>query len=1224
MPELLEAELSLDLASAQRDIESLGRDTEESLTSAIEAFADKFSSTASDLPSIEPTIETGGITSDLTSAIDEGIGAADTQVALDLDTSEAQSSLDALSDTPLDIDVTEAAESIESLNDIQLAFDLDLTDAQSSVDALGSSLSDAGGLGGGFDAVDQAGQELSDTLGDLEDQGEDTGDALGKTSNVSTTLATAFSAARGDGQKLISDLSQIKGGFGGAVAGATALTAGFVALFQAGSRSIEAMERVQVVLGENADQIERLDVGGLSGELGKLAVQAGVSGGQLRIAAANIAQVGISSGATKGQVIETANNVNALALRAVALNPALGEAGAVAERMNMVLGRGGRFLTRYGIDLNIAEINARALADTGKSTVRELTQFERTTAGAALAVEKLGTSLGKDFQRGTEQSTVRLKSMSAELRSAFAGAGKPLVEPTIQAFDSLTEIATELSSVLGIVGQSALPAVAAILAGIGTLAIPLGLIADAFGAIPTPVLTAVAAFYAFRLVMSGTEGLIASSAVKMLDWGKNAKVGGDAITAVGGHVANFSDKMEKNVGHLAGAAAGALIAAQSFDQMGVSAEGTITGIAGMALAGSQIGAIFGHPAIGAGIGAAVGGIVSLGKALFDTGESTEEMNAKIAELSQSITGLGAAKASQKFLDEIGESAESMGEKFLLASKDAQTYARETGKPLSTANGIIVDAKNQVEEFRQKFRILAEENPAQAKRVAEGLRGIRDEAGRGFPTEQLVYMNKALGEGEKAHRRHAENAREDARANEEVAGTTTKASQAQDIQKKSLDQLTSSVSASIAGWQQLSSTITSSITESVPQAGAVFDQFTASVQRSFGDAAVGSIESYVEALDGSVTGTQQWLAEVQYLVGAGLEGLAALALSQGPEVGHNLVTSLQSTDPEYIEAWNAKLEQGNVALAQAQVDAEALGRQIGEAVRQGVVPSMDSLIGDLQTKAAQIGEWSAGVTWLVEQGLLGLAAVVSQQSPEIGAPLIAALKANTQEQLNEWNVQIVNQQDYLNESNAAIAAATPVIAGSAGTMGTLAASRFDAGVKGMAPAAQIAIGSTAGVMDQSSSILGSPAHIAGLTVGSQMGAGIYRGLHAWADDIADEAARIVRDAEAAAREEARSASPSRLFAELGGDLAAGVAVGMREDTPLVVREAEMIVQRAAAAAAPTPPTSIDPIVNVSVNPRVEVPAGVGSGGSTQIGPIYMESSDPEAVAREIEWRRKYGG
>lgn len=647
MADELGAELSLDLDSARREIEGLRRDIEDELGRAIDSFSDDYERAVNSLPEIKPDVDSDAVTSELnravqstdaelevsaderalTSSIDEAVGATQPILEVAVDGDPLSASL---------IDVVEHThpEFTPELNttDIQRALG-DLEGAATGLD-----------LGAGFDDAALQGQELADVLGDLDTQSQESGDGLGAVSNVSTTLATAFSAAKGEGRKLISDLAQIRGGFGGVAAGALALGAGFTALFQAGERSLQSVERATVVLGDGAARIENINVGGLSGPLSELAIKAGVSGGALRDAATSAAQVGLSSGKSIPEVTEFANKVNALALRAVALNPALGDAGAVSQRLNTVLARGGRFLARYGIDLTSAEITTRALADSGKTAVRDLTLFERSVAGADIAVEKLGSTLGTDFERGAATTTVRLRSIRAELNAAFASAGKPLVEPTVDSFEALAQAGAATSVALGNLGKAVLPVVAAGLTTIGEAA---SVVADTINTIGPGAVIAGGALLLLRSRIAGvfTELTVARRSGSLID----AIGGGSELQATGGRLTILKENVKglwQNLDTLGGRSVIAIGALTGLDQ-GLQALGTSTEELGIQFitTGAAIGFAFGGPegaAVGATIGLLAQSFDDLFNAQTDLQKATADTDAQFKKAKASSGDLRAA------------------------------------------------------------------------------------------------------------------------------------------------------------------------------------------------------------------------------------------------------------------------------------------------------------------------------------------------------------------------------------------------------------------------------------------------------------------------------------------------------------------------------------------------------------------------------------------------------
>lgn len=613
MADELGAELSLDLDAARREIESFRRDVEDELDRAVRTFADSYEDTVNRLPTIEPEIESQIVTDELNRAI----AAADTELAVETDgaaiTSDINEAVGATEavvqvDTgPMTAEIIDAVESTHPT----IEPEIDTAAARASLEDLAQAFESGEVEGTALSTADFRAQELADSLSDVTDAGNETRDTLGAVSNVSTTTATAFSAARGDGSKLFSLIGQMNPSMK-ALAGTTlGVAAGFTALFQAGQANVASFERANQVLGQSADLIERIDVGGLSGDLGDLAARAGSSDNALRNAASSASQMGLASGKSTAEVADFANKVSALALRAVAMNPALGDAGNVAERLNTVLARGGRFLNRYGLDLTAAEITLRALADTGKTSVADLTLFERSVAGADIAVEKLGASIGRDFETGTQQATLRLRALKTAIGDAFAEAGAPLIAPTIEGLESLAEASTGVSEILGQIGRTVIPPIAAGMESLGGTA---STAAEALGLIPSEVL-AIAA------------GLL------VLD-----RATGRSIRSFGDLRAGAALAMETVAGRSV-AALGAMVA---LDQ-GLQALGTSTEELGVQFitTGAAIGFAFGGPG-GALAGGLIGGIAQAVTAESDLARATREIDEAFRVAEQSSEGLGEA------------------------------------------------------------------------------------------------------------------------------------------------------------------------------------------------------------------------------------------------------------------------------------------------------------------------------------------------------------------------------------------------------------------------------------------------------------------------------------------------------------------------------------------------------------------------------------------------------
>ena len=317
-------------------------------------------------------------TSDVEGAIDEVTG--DVEVGVDADTSDAEAAIDGIEDSEATVTVT--TEGVE--------------DAQAQVDQLADSTSKLG------DAAQGA-------LGGMGGVGGAAGGAAGALG--ATALAGAGAAA------------------------------GLFSFAQAAIDAESAEQRFELTTGSLGGELRTIDVGGISGDIGELALKLGSSDEAMLNATSSFVTFAQSTGAADDEIVTASGDINALALRAVALNPALGDAGAVAERMTNALARGGRATTAFGIGLTSAEINARAMADTGKTNTTELTQFEKAAAGAAIAVERLGNSMGEDFTDGAENARTEWNRMTESLGEAQEQIGGSM----LPAIENITEAVTELA-----------------------------------------------------------------------------------------------------------------------------------------------------------------------------------------------------------------------------------------------------------------------------------------------------------------------------------------------------------------------------------------------------------------------------------------------------------------------------------------------------------------------------------------------------------------------------------------------------------------------------------------------------------------------------------------------------------------------------------------------------------------------------------------------------------
>lgn len=415
---------------------------------------------------------------DVTQSIDQAVAGADTSTTVTADASQVTTDIDQAvtsADTSVTVDaitagVTEEINQAISEADTTVTVEADTSGASSSLDDLTSSAKGAesalGGAALGAAQVQAAG-------------GLAKGEVAGLGGALSATVPEAALATAG----IVT------------VAGVTH------ALFQAALDSDTAVARLNKTFGDMAPVIEGTHIDGFASNLTLLAQNAGQDDEALRLAAARIGDIGNSSGIAAPKVADTTQQILLLATRAAVLNPTLGQAGDVAERLTSALARGGRFAAQYGISLTASEIAARASADAGGKAATELTVYEKAAAGAALATEQLGSKLKSDIVEGAKGTEISIRAVKEEFKNAFEELGKPLLATVVESLHAGQPILLDVSKTFASLAVDIMPLVLAALKAIGPpvhevsvllqllLAI-LHPVIDLLAAIPTPILSA--------------------------------------------------------------------------------------------------------------------------------------------------------------------------------------------------------------------------------------------------------------------------------------------------------------------------------------------------------------------------------------------------------------------------------------------------------------------------------------------------------------------------------------------------------------------------------------------------------------------------------------------------------------------------------------------------------------------------------------------------------------
>lgn len=527
MPEPLEESLSFDISAALQGIGQL----DDALQAVVATFQTglgdaliALSSAGSDIPPLADTLDVAGLGTSIDATIADALDAPRPPLEIDANPVDVQ----------IDGDTTQATQAIAALDStpVTLEVDADTAGAQDSIDQLGQSATDAvGGSGTGG----KGGEGLSGLEGAV----------LG--------IKAASGAASGSTGELTAGLGELGGASTAVAIGGGAAFAAFLGETTSLAADAQAQnKRFTETFGGLADAVKSIDVGGLNISLEDLGKQSGTTNADLEATASRIGLLGQSSGASNPTIVSTTQNLLALGATLSVNNPRLGDAASVTDRLTNAFARGGRALAPFGIALSSAQINAEALSETGKTTAADLTLFEKSTAGANLALATFGDTLGTKFASGAQNAQVQFRALKTQLEETLVAVGGPLLQPLVAGFTSLLPVAEATGKVLGGVAQIVLPffkdlgpllapvagglsLVATGLGGIGDLLAPLdstlGEVVIGIGALAIAARLAIPALIEFA-----TAGDLALGPVGWVALGATALAGlGGAMDLLGGH-----------------------------------------------------------------------------------------------------------------------------------------------------------------------------------------------------------------------------------------------------------------------------------------------------------------------------------------------------------------------------------------------------------------------------------------------------------------------------------------------------------------------------------------------------------------------------------------------------------------------------------------------------------------------------------------------------------------
>lgn len=230
-----------------------------------------------------------------------------------------------------------------------------------------------------------------------------------------------------------------------ALAGAAGFAYAAKKAFDLGAAVEETGSKFRTVFGDASSDVERFG--------DEFATMAGLSRREFQDLTATVGQITQGFGFATAASAEFSEGVVRLAGDFASFNNASIEESVRAIKSALV----GQFepMDNLGVVIRAADVNARALADTSKSSADALTQQEKATATLALITERAGVVVG-DLDRTQDSAANRARALEGRFRDmadAAAAAVVPalslMVEELLEATDGMGDLANQTQAVGG-------------------------------------------------------------------------------------------------------------------------------------------------------------------------------------------------------------------------------------------------------------------------------------------------------------------------------------------------------------------------------------------------------------------------------------------------------------------------------------------------------------------------------------------------------------------------------------------------------------------------------------------------------------------------------------------------------------------------------------------------------------------------------------------------------
>lgn len=1082
MAEELRADLVLNVDDALSSIDRIGAGLNQTAQQFAVALSDALG--VLDQPiAVDVTADTGGVADALT-AVEAEAADALIVVPVEGDTEQLASDLDALDAPQLVADVladTTQAESelnaLEAPTDVVIQVEANTTQAEASLAGVGdAAASSTGGVG----ELNRGVEGLSASLTLVEGSGQGVLDFIGQLGPAGEAAAVGI----------------------GVLAGVTGV------LFAQAIEAQGVTDAFNRTLGSLGTEVRTVDVAGLNTDLADLAIALGSDDEAALNAAQKFAQLGQAAGASGDQIDTTTGQIAALAANARATNPALGDLASIQDGLSRALARGGRFVGQYGISLTGAEIEARALADTGKTTAAELTQFEKVAAGAAIATDRLGSSIEGNVSGALDDSAVSFARLQEEFKNTIEQLGQPFIVPVLDLLESAAPLALAFVGALADVSEALLPLAQAAIEAAGPF---VQLFSDQITAAAqafAPLLDRVAVVLGdvFASLEGDNQAVLAAFSDLLSESARISVALFDALEPlIRVLLPLFADTLNGNAG-----------AIQAFaDLMGIAAAA----VEGVGDALSPAGALFGffsdqtdEQAAAAERAAEANNV--LRESLFGQATTFQTVGAAVAKLDSGFADFVATQSL--FADDVS------------VERALQRTGIEAEALLDQFGSLDAGFKSFVEQAVRTGEITLKIDGVDA--TADDVAGLD-----GNLTDLINTGRVAITNGE------------------DLAFTFNQQQVAlEEAARVQFDAVAASRGLNDEQQKQIAAYAAATFgIDSYQNRLRALSDFQSAEAAAAAEAVVLPLELQAEAWLALGDAVAQGTVNQQNFAGFA-EGLAAQLGVSSEQIGQ-FVTFIETEVARLTEAFQANVPTINELFA-----------SITD------VTDPQQFIDNLNLRTLGLILYRENLQKISEGSRADVIAVLSQLPLEQAQAIAASLAQSTPELQAAFGQAGVAGEGAINDLNTFLAGeARTETSSSLEALAQFGTSAFGVNLNFEQAGRDGITQFSAFVKTDGTTDVGLASSNAGKVGGDNLTSGYAVGIAEGTGDVTEAARQMIRDVEAAARDEADSDSPSKLFAKIGRDLTAGMSVGLSDGTRDVVAAAEAIVQEAALAAASTP-------------------------------------------------------